>query len=296
LNQLQRAEKKTWKGVKTEYTGRPGTCTLLNKKRFFPVSEFQKENDNQNKLLVAVINKLYELENKKNKNKTANGPNNQGPVSPSNSTTNTSTTSNQMAVTGSYGGKPANPAKAASSKAYGEYIHFKPIKEHQVVSGPLSTHLYSRGGSNDYSELTFKLLKCDARLMRSTLESAGFTYTESHDWNVLWIAAAGKPYLYDGLNEYQKINHFPSSYEITRKDKLCLNVLKMQEKFGKRNYYIIPDTYLLPDEFADFFAEFHQVKNTEGRKPLWIIKPNAGSQGKGIYLIDDINDIDLDES
>lgn len=128
------------------------------------------------------------------------------------------------------------------------------------------------------------------------MESVGFTYTESHDWNILWIAAAGKPYLYDGLNEFQKINHYPSSYEITRKDKLCLNVLKMQEKFGKRNYYIIPDTYLLPDEFADFFAEFHQMKNSEGRKPLWIIKPNASSQGKGIYLIDDINDIDLDES
>ena len=31
LNQLQRAEKKTWKGIKAEYTGRPGTCTILNK-------------------------------------------------------------------------------------------------------------------------------------------------------------------------------------------------------------------------------------------------------------------------
>lgn len=70
----------------------------------------------------------------------------------------------------------------------------------------------------------------------------------------------------------------------------------MQEKFGKRNFYITPDTYLLPDEFADFFAEFHQVKSSEGRKPLWIVKPNASSQGKGIYLIDDVNDIDLDES
>ena len=131
--------------------------------------------------------------------------------------------------------------------------------------------------------------------MRSTLESMGFVYTESHDWNVLWIAAAGKPYLYEGLNEFQKINHFPSSYEITRKDKLWINMLRMQEKFGKRNFYITPDTFLLPDEFADFFAEFHQVKNTEGRKSLWISKPWASSQGKGIYLVDDINDIDLDE-
>lgn len=41
---------------------------LLNKKRFFPVGELQKENDSQNKLLIAVFNKLAELENKiKNK-------------------------------------------------------------------------------------------------------------------------------------------------------------------------------------------------------------------------------------
>ena len=253
------------------------------------MTEFQKENDNQNKLLLSVINKLEELENKKPKKS-----NNNGATSPVNSTTNTSTSSNTLAVTGSHNGK-TNP-KSSNSKPYHEFLEFKPIKEHQVVSGPLSTHLYSRGGVSDYSELSYKLLKCESKLLRSTLESVGFTYTESHDWNVLWIAGAGKPYLYDGLNEYQKINHFPSSYEITRKDKLCLNVLKMQEKFGKRNYYIIPDTFLLPDEFTEFFAEFHQVKSSEGRKPLWIVKPNNGSQGKGIYLIDDINDIDLDES
>jgi len=65
LNQLQRQEKKTWKGVRTECTGRPGTCTLLNKKRFFAVSELQKENDNQNKLFVNILNKLAELEGKR---------------------------------------------------------------------------------------------------------------------------------------------------------------------------------------------------------------------------------------
>jgi hypothetical protein len=58
-------EKKTWKGIKAEYTGRPGTCTLLNKKRFFPVSEMQKENDSQNKIFIAAFNKLHELESKK---------------------------------------------------------------------------------------------------------------------------------------------------------------------------------------------------------------------------------------
>lgn len=57
-------ERKSWKGIKVEYTGRPGTCTLLNKKRFFPVSEMQKENDSQNHLFYSIINKLNELESK----------------------------------------------------------------------------------------------------------------------------------------------------------------------------------------------------------------------------------------
>jgi len=112
---------------------------------------------------------------------------------------------------------------------------------------------------------------------------------------VLWVPMIVKPYMYDGLNEYQKINHFPSSYEITRKDKLCMNVLRMQEKFGRKAFNITPETFVLPEEFADFFSFFHKEKNKEGKKPLWIIKPNAKSQGKGIYLVDDINEINLDE-
>ena len=266
---------------------------MLNKKRFFPVSELQKENDSQNKLLLSIIEKLTELENKI-KGKGKQGSTN-GASSPTSSSTNTNSSSNQANSNTVINNKTGS-SKPTSGKPYQEFIHFKPIKEHQVWSGPVNSHLYARGATTDYSELLFKLFKWDVRLVRSTLESVGFTYTEAHDWNVLWYAISGKPYLFEGLNEYQKINHFPSSYEITRKDKLCLNILKMQEKFGKRNYHILPDTYLLPDEFADFFAEFHQVKSTEGKRSLWIIKPNASSQGKGIYLIDDINDIDLDES
>ncbi len=91
------------------------------------------------------------------------------------------------------------------------------------------------------------------------LEAYGFVYTDSHDWNVLWICVPGKPYLYEGLNEYQKINHFPNSYEITRKDRLCMNMLKMQEKFGKEDFYITPDTFLLPDEEEDFRDYFEEM-------------------------------------
>ena len=84
---------------------------------------------------------------------------------------------------------------------------------------------YAKTYSCETNDLLYKLLKCDAKLVRSILESSGFKHTEGHDWNLLWISAASKPYVYEGLNEHQKINHFPCSFEITRKDKLAKNVL-----------------------------------------------------------------------
>ena len=46
------------------------------------------------------------------------------------------------------------------------------------------------------------------------------------------------------------------SYEITRKDRLCFNFVKMQAKFGKEQFDFVPDTYILPNEFHDFHAHF----------------------------------------
>lgn len=35
-------------------------------------------------------------------------------------------------------------------------------------------------------DMYFKLIKCEAKLLRSVLENNGFQQTETHDWNVLW--------------------------------------------------------------------------------------------------------------
>lgn len=87
--------------------------------------------------------------------------------------------------------------------------------------------IYSKSYNGEPYELLYKLLKTESKLVRSTLEAGGFHYTEGHDWNMMWINTSSKPYVYEGLNEYQKINHFPCSFEITRKDKLAENILNM---------------------------------------------------------------------
>lgn len=45
-------------------------------------------------------------------------------------------------------------------------------------------------------------MKTESKLVWSTLEAAGFHYTEGHDWNMMWINTSSKPYVYEGLNEF----------------------------------------------------------------------------------------------
>jgi len=104
----------------------------------------------------------------------------------------------------------------------------------------------------------------------------GFSSTESHNWNLLWTNTAGKPYLYQGLNPYQKINHFPCGYEITRKNCLGPNVFRMQGLFGFEEFNFVPETYVLPKQMTEFS---NLMKKKTDSPALWIVKPNTLSRG-----------------
>ena len=123
---------------------------------------------------------------------------------------------------------------SAPVNSFNQLIHIKPITKSQLLNTPAPTQGPGRSYHIDNSEMLYKLLKGDTKLVRSILEANTFSYTDSHEWNVLWSTSSCKSYLYEGLNEFQRINHFPQSYEITRKDRLCYNYVKMQERFGRQ--------------------------------------------------------------
>lgn len=147
----------------------------------------------------------------------------------------------------------------------------------------------SKSRSDD--NLTYRMFQSDVKLVRAILENSGFTATEAHDWNLLWIGHNPKPNFYEKVNIYQKISHFPNSFEITRKDRLCSAIIRMQELFGRDSFNFTPETYNLPEDFSTFYSNFNREK-----KSTWIIKPTCSSQGKGIYLIDSISEVPVEET
>ena len=70
----------------------------------------------------------------------------------------------------------------------------------------------------------------------------------------------------------------------------------MQERFGRNNFDFIADTYILPNEFQDFYAHFQKLRQVEPKRNIWIIKPANSSQGRGIQIIDSLDNVDIDET
>ena len=85
------------------------------------------------------------------------------------------------------------------------------------------------------------------------------------------------------MKPYQKINHFPGMFEISRKNYLAKNLNKFREAFPE-DYDFYPQTWILPQDYNSFKLALRD-QNT------LIIKPDAASQGKGIYLINKLEDV-----
>ena len=149
-----------------------------------------------------------------------------------------------------------------------------------LIFRPYIDPMSTRPIINDKNLYTFKFINSDVKLIRYTLEDNGFKEAGNlkNNWTIMWHGGAVKNHIYESLTKYQKINHFPRSYEITRKDLMYKNLAKMQAMFGLKNYDFIPKTFIMPLDAGQLEYEMNQNETT------WIVKPSASSQGKGIFL------------
>lgn len=113
-----------------------------------------------------------------------------------------------------------------------------------------------------------------------------FKLVTSGDCDLCWMDTGVTPEVVAKLKAYQKINHFPNTSCITRKNKLGRNLTRMRKMF-KKDYNFFPPTWTLPGEWDEFKAELSQ-----GKGRTYIVKPESMSQGKGIFLTKTFDRID----
>lgn len=140
--------------------------------------------------------------------------------------------------------------------------------------------------------MTYKFGSSECKIVRNIFNYHGFheVHPNSSDFNIIWTGGHLKPFTLRSLTEFQKVNHFPRSYEITRKDRLFKNIQRMQQIKGVKHFDFIPQSYILPSEYQDFCAAFLREKG------LWIVKPVASSRGRGVFLCNHPDQVPLDEN
>ncbi|NXB52525.1 TTL11 polyglutamylase, partial [Leucopsar rothschildi] len=90
-----------------------------------------------------------------------------------------------------------------------------------------------------------------------------------------------------------QVNKFPGMMETVRKITLSRAMRRMQDLFPLE-YSFYPRSWILPEELSLFVAEVRMIKDSNPSwKPTFIVKPDGGCQGDGIYLIKDPSDIRL---
>lgn len=89
------------------------------------------------------------------------------------------------------------------------------------------------------------------------------------------------------LDEWRKVNHYPGSFHLGRKDKLWYRIRSANLKHGQDEFDIFhPTTFVMPRDYEQL-RDYWQSSPSK----LFIIKPPASARGNGIKVINDISQI-----
>ncbi|KAG5480714.1 hypothetical protein CUR178_05849 [Leishmania enriettii] len=172
----------------------------------------------------------------------------------------------------------------------------------------------ARASTGPYSRLSYIMDESCTPFtaLLATLRAAGFTRVSGraallHKTHSLLWAKHLLPSMVDQLlrgspGAYRKVNHFPGTHALGRKDKLCLLLRRAGQRWQAGGEHstvlgdaystravawaaLTPESWLLPHEADACVRALQQPAPSAAAAPLFIVKPTNQAGGQGIFLI-----------
>ncbi|KAJ3156775.1 putative tubulin polyglutamylase ttll2 [Geranomyces michiganensis] len=150
--------------------------------------------------------------------------------------------------------------------------------------------------------------------VREVLEANGwlpYVEGESPYWNLWWKGSRYRKLDYESCTPWQRLNHFPKTSTLTRKDSLYRSLRTMRGIYGgggggvgggassgQGMYDFVPETFALPNDYVKFVnvyaGEEEEGRGGRGGGGLWICKPADASRGRGIFVFRNLGELMYD--
>jgi len=186
------------------------------------------------------------------------------------------------------------PSYVAEKKEEFGRVFFKP----QDDLGPLTMRFKISETTNIYNAVVNACKAAGMRLvgerqmLKKKKQAQGYESSSSsededdededeNNFNLLFSGAV-KDETMRSIRSYQKVNHFPNSFNIGRKDAMWNNYYVLQQSYPDE-FDFCPRHYVFPQDSDDF--ETARDNPVDDNLKLWIFKPSASSCGKGIKIL-----------
>ncbi|KAF8057854.1 ttll6 [Scenedesmus sp. PABB004] len=128
--------------------------------------------------------------------------------------------------------------------------------------------------------LRVDLSGCSYELLRLVAARLGWQLVGEGDWDLAWTDTSVAPERVLALAPTQRLNHWAGMLTLARKASMARLLQRMADAvpgFGA----FLPHSWVLPEQLPAFLA----AARAQGSKSCFIVKPDAGCQGRGIRLV-----------
>ncbi|GBG24897.1 Tubulin polyglutamylase TTLL6 [Hondaea fermentalgiana] len=155
--------------------------------------------------------------------------------------------------------------------------------------------LLAKARGLEVPEMNINLNQTRYQVVRDCAENLGWGLSDTGRgaWSIAWHDCGGitAESSISTLNPLQKINHFPGMSKICQKCKLGLTIGRLAGSMPEL-FDFHPKTWSLPKEKESLRKWFQLEFASRKQRPVLIVKPDGGCQGNGIFLSNELKDLD----